>query len=46
MKTVMGILATLFGLVYLLVALFMVLFVGLMMQGAFLLTLKYFGIEL
>jgi hypothetical protein len=46
MKAVMGILAVLFGLMYLLVALFMALFIGLMMQGAVLLTLKYFGIEL
>ena len=46
MKTLLGVLAMLFGLVYLLVALFMALFIGLMMQGAFLLTLKYFGIEL
>ncbi|CAB5214950.1 hypothetical protein UFOVP190_334 [uncultured Caudovirales phage] len=46
MKTVMGILAMLFGLVYLLMALFMALFIGLMIQGAFLLTMKYFGIEL
>lgn len=46
MKSVLSVLAMLFGLVYILVALFMVLFVGLMMQGAFLLTLKYFGIEL
>ena len=46
MKTVLSVLAMLFGLVYLLIALFMMLFIGLMMQGAFLLTLKYFGIEL
>jgi Zn-dependent protease with chaperone function len=46
MKTVLSVLAMLFGLVYLLVALFMALFIGLMMQGAFLLTMKHFGIEL
>jgi len=39
------ILALLFGLLYLLVAAFMFLFVGLMANGAIILLLKYFGIE-
>jgi Zn-dependent protease with chaperone function len=46
MKMVWGLLAAVFGLVYLVVALFMLLFIGLMMQGAVILTLKYLGIEL
>ena len=46
MNVVISLLATLFGLVYLLVALFMVLFIGLMAHGGFIVLTKALGIEL
>ena len=46
MKTVMAILAMLFGIIYLLVALFMALFVGLMAYGGVMVLLKSLGVEL
>lgn len=42
---VVKILALIFGMLYLFVALFMFLFVALMANGAIILLLKYFGIE-
>lgn len=42
---VVKILALLFGMLYLFVAAFMFLFVALMVNGAIILLLKYFGIE-
>jgi len=39
------IIAVMFGLLYLVVAGFMFLFLGLMAQGAVILLLKYFGID-
>ena len=46
MKTALGILAMLFGMVYLLVALFMMVFVGLMAYGGVMVLLKSLGVEL
>jgi hypothetical protein len=46
MKTVPGILAVVFGLMYLMVAIFMALFIGLMAHGGFTLLIKSLGIEL
>ena len=42
---VVKILVLIFGMLYLFVAVFMFLFVGLMANGAIILLLKYFGIE-
>jgi hypothetical protein len=39
------IIAVMFGLLYLVVAVFMFLFLGLMAHGAVILLLKYFGID-
>ena len=46
MKVIFGVLGVIFGFVYLLVALFMVLFIALMIQGGFILLMKALGVEL
>tara|TARA_R110000868_G_scaffold255245_3_gene511834 strand:+ start:4099 stop:4236 length:138 start_codon:yes stop_codon:yes gene_type:complete len=45
MKIVLSAIGILFGTLYLLIALFMALFIGLMAHGGFILLMKYFGVE-